>query len=90
MNPDENEIYKFLGIRQADRIKTKAVFDCVKREFQKRVTMQVNTEINDTNLISSINVKFIHVAAYSMNLCKFLKGELNQLDQIVKRELRSK
>ena len=90
MNPDENEIYKFLGIGQVDRIKTKAVFDCVKRELYKRVTMLVNTELNDTNLISSTNVKFIPVAAYSMNLCKFVKGELNQLDQILKRELRSK
>ena len=52
--------------------------------------MLVNTELNDTNLISAINVKVIPVAAYSMNVCKFSKGELNQLDQIVKRELRSK
>ena len=39
--------------------------------------MLVNTELNDTNLISSINVKFIPVAAYAMNLFKFLKGKLN-------------
>ena len=39
--------------------------------------MRVNIEVNDTNLISSINVQFIPVAAYAMNLCKFLKGKLN-------------
>ena len=50
--------------------------------------MLVNTELNDTNHISAINVKAIPVAAYSMNVCKFSKGELNELDQIVKRELR--
>ena len=90
MDPDENEIYKFLGIEQADGIKTKVVFERVKREGGKRVKMLVNTELNDSNLISAINVKVIPVAAYAMNVCKFSKGELNELDQIVKRELRSK
>ena len=52
--------------------------------------MLVNTELNDTNLISPINVKFIPIAAYSINPCKFSKGELNELDQIIKRELISK
>ena len=32
MDPDENEIYKFLGIEQADGIKTKHVFERVKNE----------------------------------------------------------
>ena len=90
MDPDENEIYKFLGIEQADGIKTKVVFERVKREVGKRVKMLVNTELNDSNLISAINVKVIPFAAYAMNVCKFSKGELNELDQIVKRELRSK
>ena len=35
MDPDENEIYKFLGVEQADGIKTKAVFDRVKAEVTK-------------------------------------------------------
>lgn len=52
--------------------------------------MLVNTGRNDRNLISAINIKVIPVAAYSMNVYKFSKGELNKLDQIVKRELRSK
>ena len=32
----------------------------------------------------------IPVAAYPMNVCQFNKGELMELDQVVKRELRSK
>ena len=39
--------------------------------------MLVITELDDTNLDSAINVKVIPVAAYSMNVCKFTKGELN-------------
>ena len=55
---------------------------------QKKVKMLVNTELNDTNLIFAININVILVAAYSMNVCKFSKEELNELDQIFDRELR--
>ena len=84
MDPDENEIYKFLEVEQADGIKNKVVLECIKSEVEKRVKML------DANPISAINVKVIAVAAYSMNVFKFSKGELHELDQVVKRELRSK
>ena len=87
MGPDENKIYKSLGIEQADGIKIKVVFERVKRDVEKRVKMLVNTGINHTNLI---NVKVIPVVAYSINVCKFSKGELNDSDQIINRALRSK
>ena len=90
MDPDENEIYKFLGIEQADGIKTKRVFERVKEEIKKRVQMLTNTKLNDMNLMCAINAKVIPVAAYPINICKFTNGELNELDQVIKRELRSK
>ena len=77
MDPDENENCKFLGVQQADEIKTEVVFERV-----KRVKMLLKTKLNDTSLISAINVKVIPVVAYLMNLCKFSKEEL---DQIIKR-----
>ena len=76
MDPDENEIYKFLGVEQADGIKTKNVFERVKSEVKKRTKMLVETELNDVNLIHAINEKVIPVAAYPMNVCQFNKGEL--------------
>ena len=90
IDPDKNEIYRFLGIKQADGIKTKKVFDRVKDEVNKRVKMLTNTELNDVNLVHAINTKVIPVAAYSMNICKFTDGELKELDQVIKRDLRSK
>ena len=90
MDPDENEIYKFLGVEQADGIKTKIVFERIKEEVTKRVRMLVNIELNDANLISAIDAKVIPVAAYPMNVCKFNNGELNQFDQVIKKELRAK
>ena len=80
MDPDKNEIYKFLGIEQADGIKTKRVYERVKHEVTKRVRMLINTELNDINLVCAINAKVIPVAAYPMNVCKFSNGELKELD----------
>lgn len=90
LNPDENEIYKFLGIEQADGIRTKAVYERVKDEVTKRVQMIANTELNDANMIKAINMKVVPVATYAMNICKFTIAELRALDQIIKRELREK
>ena len=55
MDPDKNEIYKFLGIEQADGIKTNKVFERVKGEFNKRFKMLTDTELNDVNLVRVIN-----------------------------------
>ena len=42
--------------------------------------MLVSTELNDANLLSAINIMVISVVAYSMNVYKFSKGELNELN----------
>ena len=88
VDPDKNEIYKFLGIEQADGIKTKRVYEWVKHEVTTRVRMLINTELNDINLVRAINAKVIPVAAYPMNVCKVSNGELKELDQVIKWEMR--
>ena len=75
-------------MEQADGIRTKQVYERVKEEMTKRLKLLMKSELNDENLIQAINSKVIPVAAYPMNVCKMTKGELNELDQIVKRELR--
>ena len=88
MGPDQKEIYKFLGVEQADGIKTKKVYNRVKGETNRRQQMLTKTELNDKNLIKTINTKAIPVATYPTNVCKFTKAEINELDRFVKRELR--
>ena len=88
MDPDQKGIYKFLDVEQADGIKTKEVYNRVKEEINRRLQMLTKTESNDKNLIKTINTKVIPVAAYPMYVCKFTKAELNELDLVVKRELR--
>ena len=50
MDPDQIEIYKFLGVEQADAIKTNEVYNIVKEEVTRRVKLILyNTELNDKN-----------------------------------------
>ena len=87
MNPDEKKICKFQEIEQADGIQTKTVFERVKKEVSERVKMIANIELNDANFIKAINMKVIPVVTYTRNICRFNVGELNELDQMIKREL---
>ena len=82
LDPDQEEMYKFLGVEQVDGIKTKQVYERVKEEMTKRLKLLMKSELNDENLIQTINSKVIPVAAYPMNVCKMTKGELHELDQI--------
>ena len=59
IDPGENEIYKFLGAKQADKIKKKEVYNRVKEEISRRMNIITRTEINDKNLVKAINTKVI-------------------------------
>ena len=88
MDPDENEIYKFLGVEQVGSIKMKDENNRVKEKISRRVNIITKTELNDKNLVKAIKAKVIPIAAYPMNICKFTQSELTELDQVIKRDLR--
>ena len=54
IDPDENEIYKFLGVEQADGIKKKEVYNRVKEEISRRMKIITRTELNNNNLVKAI------------------------------------
>ena len=88
MDPDQEEIYKFLEVEQAHGIKTKEVYNRAEEEINSRLQMLTKTELNDKNLIKATNTKVIPVPAYPTNVCKFTKAELNELGLVVKKKLR--
>ena len=53
LDPDQEEMYKFLGVEQADGLKTKKVYEKVK-EVTKRLKLLMKSEINDANLIKQL------------------------------------
>ena len=64
IDPDENKIYKFLGVEQAHGIKRKEVYYRLKEEISRRMNIITRTELNEKNLVKAINTKVISVAAY--------------------------
>ena len=88
LDPEKNEIYKFLGCDYADKIDVKRVMERVKKEIRKRLDHLTSLNLNDQNLVKAINCRVIPVAGYVMNVCNYGKGELDELDKIVKSVLR--
>ena len=88
LNPDQREIYKFLGCEQAEKIDMERVMARVKAETQKRMNALVQQDLYDKNLIKAINRTVIPVAGYVMNVCTFTKQKLDELDKAIKKILR--
>lgn len=62
----------------------------LKKEISKRMQQLVGMDIYDENLMKAINCRVISVARYVMNVCDLSKGDLEDLDKIMKRALRDK
>ena len=88
LDPEKNAIYKFLGCEQVDKIDVKRVMERVKKEIRKILDHLTSLNLNDQNLVKAINCRVIPVAGYVMNVCNLGKGELDELDKIVKSVLR--
>ena len=87
-NKNKNEIYKFLGCEQADKIDVKRVMEGVKKEIRRRLDHLIGPNLNDKNLMKAINCRVIPVAGYVMNVCNLGKGDTDELDMTVKSVLR--
>ena len=88
LNPEQREIYKFLGCEQAEKIHMERVMARVKAETEKRTNALVQQDLYNKNLIKAINKAVIPVAEYVMNVCTFTKQKLDELYKAIKKILR--
>ena len=88
LDPEQREIYKFLGCEQAEKIDMERVMARVKAETQKRMKALMQQDLYDKNLIKAINRTVIPVPGYVMNVCTFTKQKLDELDKAIKKILR--
>ena len=84
LDPNKNEIYKFLGCEQADKIDVKKIMERVKKEIRRRLDHLTGLNLNDRNLRKAINCRVIPVVGYVMNLRNLGEGDLDELDMAVK------
>ena len=88
LDPVEGNTYKFLGLEQAAGVNREMVLERIEVLVKLEVEKLVHYELYDKNLVTAINSKVIPVVGYAMNINKFSKKELKELDMIVKRVLR--
>ena len=69
-------------------INVKRVMERMKNEIMRRLDHLMGLHLNDQNLMKAINCRVISVAGYVMNVCNLGKGELGELNNIVKSSLR--
>ena len=55
LGPNENEIYKFLGCKKANKIDVKRVVERVKKEIKKRLNDLTGINLNDQDSMKAIN-----------------------------------
>ena len=87
MDPDENKIYKFLGMEQVHGIWTKMVFE------GRGIEEGENDGKHRTQWCQSYQgnkLEVISVATYAMKICRVNDVELKELDQMIKIELQGK
>ena len=72
LDPEQREIYKFLGCEQAENIDMERVMARIKAETEKRTNALVRQDLCNKNLIKAINRTVIPVAGYVMNFAPSL------------------
>ena len=70
LDPNKNEIYKFLGHKQANKIDVKRIMESVKKEIRRRMNHLTGLNLNDKNMMKAIKCQVISVAGYITNVCK--------------------
>ena len=88
LDPVKYESYKFLGIEQNDKIQTKVVLGRITKEMKCRLKEILGSKLCDKFVMKAINTRVIPVSAYAMNVCMLSRGELHELNMVIKRKLR--
>ena len=76
-----NEIYKYLGMLQADDIKHKKVKKKTLSEYNKRVRKILKSKLNGSNIIKALNSWAVPVVRYTAGIIDWTQAELKDLER---------
>ena len=82
-----DNLYKFLGVDEAEQQENKVVLKKAETEVIRRVSVILNTPMSDHNKISAINIFALPVLTYFMPVIYFSQDDLNEIDLKIKRLL---
>ena len=69
----ENEIYKYLGILEANTIKQVEMKDKIRKEYLRRTRKLLETKLSSRNLIKWINTWAVSLVRYSGSFLKWTR-----------------
>ena len=78
---EEKEIYKYLGILEADIIKQVQMKNTIRKEYLRRMRRLLEIKLSNRNLIKGINTWAVLLVRYSGPFLKWTKEELKRMDQ---------
>lgn len=70
---DQNEAYRYLGIREVDVIKHLANKDKFRKEFYRRMNAMLHTKFNTSDRFMVINSLPIPIVTYCFNIIDWMK-----------------
>ena len=74
-----NNLYKFLGVDEAEQQENKVVLKKAETEVIRRVSVILDTPMSDHNKISAINIFALPVLTYFMPVIYFSQEDLNEI-----------
>ena len=88
LDPEDNEYYKFLGIKEGDGQLDEKAKERVIEECFKRVKSLRKTKLYERNVIKTLNPMCMSAVTYVMNIVHFSRLELEHLDVRMRKTLK--
>ena len=86
-NLDLEESYKYLGLLEADQIKSDEIKSKAKDEYKKRLRSILKTKLHGRHQITAINTYAVPVLTYLAGIIKFTVEEKKSLDTMTRKQL---
>ena len=84
---EQEEVYKYLGINESNRIKHATMKEKIRKECYRRVRAILKTELNSANRIEAINTLAIPVVTYSLNIINWTLPDIRKIDTKIRKLL---
>ena len=73
--------YNYIGIYEADGVKSEEMKGQIKKEYIRRVRNILKSKLIGGNIISAINLRAVSIVRYGAGIISWTKIELEELDR---------
>ena len=84
---EEGEGYKYLGIIQSDKVKSKEMKGILRKEYFRRMRKILKSRLNARNSIHAINSRAVSIIRYGAGIIEWTKSELGDMDRKTRKML---